>query len=136
MKKENQKQKKVTNLHKKAEKKLKPETIDIEKLSETEVRKLTHELQVHQIELEMQNEELRRSQQELENSRDRYSRLYDFAPVGYLTISEKGFILEANLTYALMLGVERSPVDKEDHYQRSLPGEDQDKYYLSSQSYY
>ena len=80
----------------------------IEKLTDADVRKLAHELQVHQIELEMQNEELRKSQQELEDSRDKYSRLYDFAPIGYFTISDDGVILDANLTGAKMLGVERS----------------------------
>ena len=80
----------------------------IEKLTDADVRKLAHELQVHQIELEMQNEELRKSQQELEDSRDKYSRLYDFAPIGYFTISDDGVIMEANLTGAKMLGVERS----------------------------
>ncbi|HCI52544.1 MAG TPA: hypothetical protein DE312_04400 [Gallionella sp.] len=69
---------------------------------------LLHELQVHQIELEMQNENLRQSQFELEKSRDRYMDFYDFAPVGYITLSESGLILEINLTGAGMLGTERS----------------------------
>jgi PAS domain S-box-containing protein len=67
-----------------------------------------HELRVHQIELEMQNEELRRAQQTIEASRTSYANLYDFSPVGYLTIDKRGLILKANLTISGMLGVERS----------------------------
>lgn len=71
------------------------------------MHELMHELHVYQIELEIQNRELRESQQYLEETRDRYADLYDFAPVGYLTLDSKGVILDINLRGALMLGRER-----------------------------
>lgn len=69
--------------------------------------RLTHDLQVYQIELETQNRELREAQLVLETSRERFADLYDFAPVGYVTLDRRGLVLEANLTAAGMLGTER-----------------------------
>ena len=74
--------------------------------------RLLHELQVHQVELEMQNEELRQSRAELEAALTRYTELYDFAPVGYLTLTADGLIAELNLTGAKLLGGERGNLKK------------------------
>ena len=100
----------LSSLRKKAEKKLAKQTEKLHKLSAQDIEHLIHELGTHQIELEMQNEELRRAQEDLEASRSRYSDLYDFAPVGYFTFNEKGLILEANLTAARELDLERGRI--------------------------
>ena len=73
-----------------------------------ETHRLLHELQVHQIELEMQNEELDRSRIEVEEGLARYTDLYEFAPVGYLTLNREGEIRQVNLTGARLLGLPRS----------------------------
>jgi PAS domain S-box-containing protein len=79
----------------------------IAKLPGTDARKLVSELQLHQLKLEMQNEELRRARLELEAARSRFSALYDFAPVGYLTLDADGIVRETNLTAAVLLGLDR-----------------------------
>ena len=76
--------------------------------SEADPRRLLHELQVHQVELEMQNAELQEARDRMEVLLEKYTDLYDFAPVGYFSLDEQGRILEVNLTGAALLGVERS----------------------------
>jgi PAS domain S-box-containing protein len=104
-------------------------TPPVEGSAESDARDLLHELQVHQIELEMQNEELRRAQAELEASRARYFDLYDLAPVGYVTLSAKGLILEANLTAATLLGVAKRDHLVKQLLSRYVLSEDQNIYY-------
>jgi len=101
-------------------------------LSVESMQRLVHELQVHQIELEMQNDELRASQLELDAARARYFDLYDLAPVGYCTVSENGLILEANFTAATLLGLSRSEMVKQP-LSRFIVKEDQDRYYKCRQ---
>ncbi|MBE0647008.1 MAG: PAS domain-containing sensor histidine kinase [Bacteroidales bacterium] len=93
-----------------------------------DVKKLLHELRVHQIELEMQNEELQRAMDELEDSNMRYFDLYNMAPVGYCTLSDQGVILEANLTATELLGVSRNALTRKSLTSFVLP-DDQDIFY-------
>lgn len=93
------------------------------------VHQLVHELQVHQIELELQNEELRQSHLALDSARARYFDLYDLAPVGYVTVGHSGLILEANLTAATLLGVSRNALVRRPLH-AFVAKEDQDSYYL------
>jgi len=99
-------------------------------LSQEDIQRLIHELQVHQIELELQNEELRRAQYELDASRSRYFDLYELAPTGYCVIHENGTIEEANLTTAILLGIDRSRLVKQP-FSRFVFKEDQDSFYLN-----
>jgi len=92
-------------------------------------RSLLHEMQVHQIELEMQNEELRRAEAALDASRARYFELYDLAPVGFCTLSETGLILQANLAAATLLGAPRVTLAMQ-RLSRFIVAEDQDTLYL------
>ncbi len=80
--------------------------------SGVETARLVHELEVHQIELEMQNEELREARSTLESALEKLTDLYDFAPVGYLTVDREGVIGEVNLAGANLLGIDRSALLK------------------------
>jgi PAS domain S-box-containing protein len=99
---------KFTELRQQAEARLRTTRRDVAAMPVKDVQRLVHELQVHQIELEMQNDELRRTQVELEAARDRYMDLYDFSPAGYLTLDPPCIIMEANLRAGTLLGVTRN----------------------------
>jgi PAS domain S-box-containing protein len=103
-------------------------TAELRALSPAVVLKLMHELQVHQIELEMQNEDLRQTQLQLEEAKERYFELYDLAPISYCTVSKLGVILEANLATAELLGEPRSDLvgQRISHY---ISKDYQDDYY-------
>ncbi|WP_292551038.1 GGDEF and EAL domain-containing protein [Methylobacter sp.] len=93
------------------------------------VETLLHELQTHQIELEMQNDELQRARLALEASHNRYLDLYEFAPVGYITLTPEGKIIEANLTAATLLGVERNNLINQ-HFAGLVAPKDSDRCYF------
>ncbi|MGE5222542.1 MAG: ATP-binding protein [Omnitrophica WOR_2 bacterium] len=116
-------------LRRQAEEALRGQPVDLKDLAPEEIQSLLHELQVHQVELTLQNEELRRIQLELETSLDRYSDLYNFAPAGYCTLNRKGRILEANQTLAALLGVEREKLVHK-LFSQFVDRDSQDEYYL------
>ena len=101
----------ATKLRRRAEKLLLEKGAEVHPPSaEADSKRLLHELEVHQVELELQNEELQLARDEAETALERYSDLYDFAPVGYFTLDCDGVVRAANLTGARMLGVERSRI--------------------------
>jgi diguanylate cyclase (GGDEF)-like protein/PAS domain S-box-containing protein len=118
------------DLRKKAEKILfQNASKQLNNLADMTVKEILHELEVHQIELELQNEELRLAQGELEKVRARYYDLYDLAPVSYCTLSAEGIILNANLAAANLLGETRYSLVEKPFFRYILP-EDQDEYYF------
>lgn len=103
-----------SELRRRAEEKLskKKEKAATASSTNADIQRLVHELQVHQIELEMQNEELIRSKLELESTLSQYAELYAFAPVGYFTLTRDGSIRRVNLTGAKLLGLELNDLIK------------------------
>lgn len=98
----------ATAIRRRAEEQLKSNAAATDLGSGNETARLLHELQVHQIELELQNAELHKSRDEFESLLKKYTDLYDFAPVGYFTLDRNGIISEVNLSGAHLFGVERS----------------------------
>ncbi len=126
--KENSKDKNWGDQINKAKAVIKLQNLVIDKLSEDDVRKMAHTLQVSHIELEMQNNELRKIQKALEEETLKYTNLYDFAPVGYLTFSLDSNILELNLKGSEIIGRDRKFLIGTNFYQFILK-EDRDVFY-------
>jgi PAS domain S-box-containing protein len=122
----------IIALRRKAEKILSGDPKDLSLMSGSDLQGLVHGLSVYQIELEMQNEELRRSRGELEQSRSEYEELYDFAPVGYLTFDTMGLITRVNLTACGLVGIERTFLLKQPFTLLVHP-ESQDLFYFHRQ---
>jgi PAS domain S-box-containing protein len=123
---------KPTGLRRQAEELLRTTKRDVASMPVKDVQQLVHELQVHHIELEMQNEELRRTQIELEAARDRYAGLYDFSPAGHLLLDREGTIIEANLRAGTLLGINRKDLI-EQPLSRFVASEDQDRFHRHCQ---
>ena len=102
---------------------------DLKALSSDKIKALVHALRVHQVELEMQNTELRRTQLELQAARDEYVDLFDFSPVGYITTTSDGFIVKANKTVSTLLGTESASLTGEP-LSRFVSKETQDRFYF------
>ena len=122
----------ISKLRQRAEEALKAVSVDNDNpvmFSLDEMNSLIHELEVHQIELEMQNDELRSSQLELETERTRYFEFYNMAPVGFFSVNVQNLILECNLTASKLLGIPLSRLINQP-ITRFILKEDQDIYYL------
>lgn len=119
----------LRSLRKRAEQTQVGKRTDIETLTKEEIQHAIHELEVHQVELKMQNEELLRVQMELETSRDRFSNLFELAPVGYCILDRHGRVLETNNTLCQLLGVSRNELIQTP-IQQYIEEEDQDSFYL------
>lgn len=120
---------KFKDLRIKAEEQLTTHDRQIVSMDRDDLVKMAHELAVHQVELEIQNEELRQSRSEAEISRDKYLDLFDFAPVGYFTLDEHGHITEANLTGCQILKTDRQNLLKKNLTKFIIP-EDTDVFYF------
>lgn len=127
MKKKSKTERTIQSLRSEAEGVLAQTSAALPEIKEKTPEELIQELRVHQIELEMQNEELRKARLFVEESRDKYIDLYDFAPVGYFTFTREALIKEVNLTGAALIGVERQKLINA-RFRRFIVPEDHEKW--------
>lgn len=112
-----------------AEAKVKKAFATMENQSPEKTKMLLHELEVYHVELEMQNEELRETQIRLEEAIDQYTDLFDFSPIGYVSLDEKGIVKNINLTACMLLGTERAHI-KDWHFSAFMSRSESDKLFL------
>jgi PAS domain S-box-containing protein len=120
---------KFEDLHERAERKLDVVIGELKDMSDMDVARLVNELQIHQVELKMQNDELVKGHLKLIKSEEKFRDLFDFAPVGYLILDKKGKIQDANLTVASQLGSDRRDLVKSDLY-KFIGDSEKDRFYL------
>ncbi len=123
----------ASELRQRAEARITNELSDIAYFSPEDSKRIIHELRVHQIELELQNEELRATQIELETAHHKYSDLYEFSPVGLLTLDTHERIQDANLTFVTLLGVDREKLINR-HLSDFIDSSTQDAYHFFYQA--
>ncbi len=119
----------ISDLRQRAEDLVRQRPEDVTKISGYDIQRLVHELQVHQIELEMQNEQLNKAQEEVEELLNKYFDLYELAPIGYFTLDRQGLILEANLAGANLLGEQMRHLLKRG-LSRFVSEDSQEKFYF------
>ena len=120
---------KFAGLRRRAQKILAAQPDEVPVMSQEDMKALIHELDTYQVELELQNEDLRHTLEELDQSRQRFADLYEFAPVGYFTFDSKGHILAVNLTGSRQLGVEKEALLKKP-FTSFMSQDDSDLFYL------
>jgi PAS domain S-box-containing protein len=129
------KEQRLAELRQQAESLIAEKSKDTGQVKLEDVKEIVNELQVHRIELEMQNEELRRIQSELQDSQDKYLNLYNSAPIGYFTLDRNGVILEANATGAALFGMEKSALLKT-RFTHLISPDSQDNFYFHCRELY
>jgi PAS domain S-box-containing protein len=119
----------LRELRNSAEQKIRNRIVTLRSKPGIDNERLIQELQIHEVELEMQNEELRRAQLDLETVKAKYFGLFDLAPVGYFTLDEKGLVVDVNLAGAALFGAqERDMIGRA--FSRYVSADSQDRYYL------
>jgi two-component system CheB/CheR fusion protein len=121
-------QEKYKSLRERAEDKLQDSLMNFDNYSLKDIKSLIHEIQVHQVELEMQNDELRRAQESIKKTEEKYDYYYNFSPVAHVNIDENGYILNSNFTFDKMIGKSKDDLLRTD-FNNLVEWDDRDAFY-------